>query len=56
MPQVTFDINSFHGTVVTRTEISELYWKHRNLCRMKALLTPTERAEALSLVAKEILK
>ena len=55
MPQVTFDINSFHGTVVTRTEISELYWKHRNLCRDQAL-TPTERAEALSLIAKEILK
>jgi hypothetical protein len=55
MPQVTFNTNSFHGSVVTRTEISELYWKHRNLCRMAAL-SPTEKAEALSLVAKEILK
>jgi len=55
MPQVVFDTNSFSGAVVHATAMSELYYEHRNLCRMTAL-SPTERAQALSLVAKEILR
>lgn len=55
MPQVAFSTNSFSGTVVHATAMSELYHEHRNLCRMKTL-SPTEKAEALGLLAKEILK
>jgi hypothetical protein len=55
MPQVAFNTNTFSGAVVFRTEVSELYHQHLNICKMRSL-TPEEKREALHMAAEDLIK